>query len=472
MASDPIANKTDSRFIGLRFTGFSLLWRFNLRHSLFVAGTLSSLAFLLAGCGGGGSSNSASTLAAVTPTGKVTPFTTIQATKAGTVFYIILDRAGGKIIAPVKLVGTSDESNARQINFTISNQMVGAGDAGSLIMDNKGNLVGALSSVLGSTGSIFESTAIEDEQSILLSGPTDEKPKLRSAISNSDGTMRLVRGVSPYIWSIASKDSRNPVSKLFTLSTAIPPKIVAKPQSLKGTSYSSTIFMVSTYGDAMTAYTTGSVTATDVGKLLCLGHPLNWEGGSQNIPCYFGAVTGFIIDPIYGASKLAFPDFSTSAGTLIDDRRFGVVVDPTVTATPIPITGTITFNTNAPVTFKGQVAQDSELETAFALMNISQGTSNVIDASEVSGSATGSATVNYADGTSQTVDLTDPSSSYLIADLYNTMTIALYDPTSGAPIPLQSITFNFQITSTGPTINRHGGSPAKLTMGIAHSRGQ
>jgi len=366
--------------------------------------------------------------------------------KAGTTFYIILDRPSGKVKWPVTLSGTSDDASARQILFTIANQPVGSGDSGSLIIDRDGNSVGAFD--VGTTSTLFTATAIEDEQAILLSGPVAKKPATTSGVP-TDGLRRTIRGVSPYLWGIISKDSRSPLSKLFTLDTTSPKKAaVGKAPLPAGSMYSSTIFMVSSYGDAVSAYTYGSVTTPYLGKLICYGHSLNWEGGSQDIPCYFGTVTNFVVDPIYGGEKVGNPDMSRSAGTLVDDRRFGVVVDPTVTATPIPITGTVTVNTNQAVTFHGFVAQDPLMETTLALTNITQGTSNIVDANEVGGSATGSATINFADGTSQTVDLTDSGSSTLIADLYDNIGQYLYDQSTFAPLLLSSITFSFVITTT------------------------
>jgi hypothetical protein len=421
-----------------------------LRHRFLALGTVSILALLAVGCGGGGSSSTSSTASslAVTPTGKVLPFTAVQAMKPGTKFFLILDRPGGKVSTAIKLSGTSDDANGRQIIFTISNQPVGTGDSGSLIVDQHGSSVGALSSGFGATDNIFTATAIEDEESILLSGPTVKKMKPATASVPNDGLRRIVRGVSPYIWGIVSKDSRNPISKAFSVDNT-PPVKPRKDQPLAtATAYSRTIFMVSSYGDAVSAYTTGSITTPYLSKLLCYGHYLSWEGGGQNIPCYYGTVTNFVVDPTEGSFKLGFPDMTQSAGTLVDDRRFGVVVDPTVTATPIPITGTVTLNTNAPVTFHGYVAQDADYADGFVLTNISQGVSNIIDASDIAGSATGSATINFTDGTSQTLDLTDAGSSAVVSDLYFLIEENIINEDTDAPIPIASLTFNYVITTS------------------------
>ena len=426
-----------------------------MRYKKLSFGALSVVLLSAVGCGGGGSSSPAAASLAVNPTGKITAFTTVETIKAGTVFNIVLDRPSGRVLAPVKLTGTSNDANGRKIYFTIANHPVGSGDAGALIVDSKGNSVGALDAGFGAADGIFEATAIEDEQSILLSGPVAKTGPKGAAAATSDGLSRLVRGVSPYLWSIMSKDPRNSISKIFTLDTSTPPKIGPAPEIAKGSLYGTTIFMVSSYGDAVSAYTTGSITAPYLGKLLCYGHSLNWEGGSQQIPCYFGTVNDFIVDPSVGDSKLAFPNLSRPAGTLIDDRRFGVVVDPTVTATPIPIIGTVTLNTNAAVTFKGYVAQDNLNATTFALLNIAQGVSNVVDASDIAGSSTGSATIDFADGTSQTLDLTDSSvSPLLLSDLYFNFANVLYDPSTGDPIPLMDITFSYTITSSAPSVRK------------------
>jgi hypothetical protein len=205
---------------------------------------------------------------------------------------------------------------------------------------------------------------------------------------------------------------------------------------------------MASYGDMVTSFTTGAVTTPYLNKLLCYGRPLNWEGGSQNIPCCYGKVIDFVDDSYYGYAKIGVPDLTKPAGTLIDDRRFGVIVDPTVQATPITIDGTVTLNTNAPVSFHGKVAQDPEFETSFVLTNVTQGVENVLDASDAAGSATGTATVTFADGSTQTVDLTDSNSSALVSDLYGTFDQVLFNSSTFSPIPVLSITFNMTITTS------------------------
>lgn len=418
-----------------------------MRYRNFGFGFGSVFLLMLAGCGGSSPNATNISTTLVSPTGKTTTFTTVASMKAGTGFFVILDRQSGKVTAPIKLVGTSNDSNGRIIYFSIANQPVGEGDAGSLVIDSKGNSVGALSAGIDTTGAVFSATAIEDEQSIFLSGPTVKRSSAASS-ATGDGLRRIVRGVSPYLWAIATKDKRNTIPSVFTLDSSSAPKTGKKAPFATGSLYSSTIFMMSSYGDAVTGFTTGSITTPYLNKLLCYGRPLNWEGGSQNIPCFYGTVIDMVDEPTSGYSKVGVPDLTKRAGALVDDRRFGVIVDPSVTATPIPVSGTVTLNTNAPVTFNGKVAQDPIYETNFALLNVTQGVENILDASDVAGSATGTATVNFADGTSQTVDLTDANSSTLVGDLYVEFETVLYNSTTFAPIPLSSITFNMTITTS------------------------
>jgi len=418
-----------------------------MRQRYFALGIGSIFALMLAGCGGGSSSSAGVTSSLVNPTGKVTTFASVAAMKPGAGFFLILDRPSGKVTVPIKLVGTSNDSSGRVIYFSIEKQPIGEGDSGSLIVDKKGNSVGALATGVDATGNTFSSTAIEDEESIFLSGPVASKPMV-AASGSGTALRRVVQGVSPYLWGIMSKDKRNNIPNVFTLDTSRAPKTSTRTSMATGTPYSTTIFMLSSYGDSVTAFTTGAITTPYLGKMVCYGRPLSWEGGSQDIPCCYGKVIDMVNDAAYGYIKIGVPDPTKSAGTLVDDRRFGVIVDPTVQATPITIDGTVTLNTNAPVTFHGKVSKDLQYESNFALTNVTQGVENVLDASDAAGSATGSATVNFADGTSQTVDLTDSNSAALISDLYYAFQQVLYNTTTFAPIPLSSITFNITITTS------------------------
>lgn len=422
-----------------------------LQIKLFPTSIISLAAILTVGCGGGSAGTSNLATIQIAPTGENLTYAKVASSAPGSVYYVILDRPGGRIIRPVQYSGSSNDASGKVFWFTIQGQPVGEGDSGSLVMDSKGNTVGALAFGFGGNYTNFGVTSIEDELSILNSGPSTTRNTAKKFTAQKDGLAHIMRGVSPYLWGIMSKDTRNPISKIFTLESSPAPKSASKsaPKAadLSGTMFSKTVFMLSSYGDAVSAYTYGTVTVPAQGKYLCFGHPLNWEGGGQDIPCVLGTVTNFIIDPAGGNFKLGFPDVTKSVGTLVADRRFGVVVDPSVTATPIPVDGTVTLNANSPVTFHGKVARDPSLETSMVLTNVVQGTANIIDAVDIAGSSTGSATLTFDDGSTQNVDLADSSSSYLLSDLYNSVGSVLFSSSGGIPPRITSITFNIQITT-------------------------
>ena len=399
---------------------------------------LATVGVLSAGCGG--SSGGATDIWSVglKPSGKATTFAQVATNPVGSTFYVLLDRPGGKIVWPVTLAGVNNDPTGRMILFNIANQPVGEGDSGSLVMDRQGNTIGALAYGFGSSD-LFGVTSIEDEQGILTSGAIAKPQKAQSVAQTNDGIAHIIRGVSPHLWSIISKDSRNPLSKTFTLASG-PVTNNTHADATFG-SYSSTIFMLSSFGDAVSAYSYGTITAPYQGKYLCFGHPLNWEGGNQEIPCVYGSVTKFL-----AGYKLGFPDYTKPAGTVIADRHYGVLVDPTVTATVIPVDGTVTINGNPSVSFHGKVAKDSIYESSLALTNVAQGVSNIVDASDIAGSATGTAVINFTDGSFQTVDLADSGSTALINDLYNNVANVVYG-SSGTSPRLASITFDFTITT-------------------------
>jgi len=409
-----------------------------MRTKNWISVALAAVGTALVGCGGTSGNPTDVWSAGLKPSGKAVTFAQVSASPTGSTFYVLLDRPGGKIIWPVTLAGVSNDPTQRMVLFNIANQPVGEGDSGSLVMDRNGNTIGALAYGFGSDN-LFGVTSIEDEQGILTSGAIAKSQKVQSIAQTNDGVAHVIRGVSSHLWSIISKDSRNPLSKTFTLDNSPIPKNAKKSNSTFG-SYSSTVFILSTFGDAVSAYSYGTITTPYQTKYLCFGHPLNWEGGNLEMPCVYGTVTNFV-----AGYKLAFPNFNEVAGSLVADRHYGIVVDPAATATVIPVDGTVTINSNAAVSFHGKVAKDSVYEASLALTNVAQGVSNIVDSSEIGGTATGTAVITFTDGSSQTVDLTDAGSTTLINDLYNAVSNALYSNPTG--LRLASITFDYTIST-------------------------
>lgn len=433
-----------------------------MRFGSIAIGSLSVLAWLACGCGGSGSSTGTGVTAQGSPTGKILPFASVQAMKNGTTFYVILDRPAGKIQAPVKLNGTSNTASGRQIYFTTASQLVGAGDSGALVIDSKGNSVGALD-VVSAGSQFFTATAIEDEETVLLTAGAVKRTSLAAPAVINNGLLRVVDGVSPSVWALISKDAKNPIPKVFNLGSATLPKANHAARSLEASSlYGTTAYFVSSYGDAVLSYRTGAITTPYQGMLLALGGPLSWEGTNQDIPVYTGTTLGFVGNADTGCTLVGNPNLSQEIGALVTDGMYGVAIDPTVTATPIPITGSVTVNANNPVNFTGYVAQDAEYEYSFADLNLLQGSENILGADDVIGSSTGTCTINYTDGTSQSVNLTASDVDGVCYNMYYTVEEALYSYPTNIPPRLQSIQFSFQIVSgTYPSAPGGKKTPAK-----------
>ena len=385
-----------------------------------------ALTVLCGGCGGGSSTNSATSpsLLQVWPAGGTIVTTDVDVTKtltwaqtqqlaSGTTLFLRVNRLDDGVRAyPIRFNSAQIDSNGEKlIACTVDTSKcaltVGSGDSGSPLVTADGKFIGGLRYGIPTDAINFEVAAAED----ILKASAPEGQTRRSVVNRRDlGLAKYISGLnSRMIARVSGADQF--FSKYHQLSNldrsairSVRSRRVDTPL-IAGMSVS--VNEIS--GDILNGGAVGTLTAHQNGKIIVFSHAYNDEG-DVNIPTTQAKMLQMWNGSGYGTFKEAVP-VGANIGMMTADRSNGCIVDPMATSSTIAVKVNVSVNGAKAKTYIHQVAVHSGVygfyTTMFTQMALQAPMDFVFD-KVAAGASTGALTIIHNTSEAQTISFAAP----------------------------------------------------------------
>jgi hypothetical protein len=292
-----------------------------------IASAVLLVVVVMGGCGGGSAVVSGGRVVTENPT-EIMPFDEVASLPANAPAVVYLNRRGTTVEEyPCTIKGVLSDWGDRLIACRMASEIVGQGDSGSPVVLG-GEVVGALAMGEAGENLSFLARPIED----VINGVTSADGA-EYVSENSLAPVRFVSGATGELATIAEDNGFLVLPGGGEVGMSLGDVIAGQSLSVNTLS-----------GDLITAGAIGTATFCRGDKVYAFGHGYNEEGASA-IPVTLARMVDFYNAGTTlfggGAHKLATPT-SAEVGTLVDDRRYGVVIDRSASANVYPIVTTVT----------------------------------------------------------------------------------------------------------------------------------